>query len=185
MVGGGVTSASGAPASSWASRENTVIRVQPSTEQGISRFVRVAIRLVSSSHRRSGGGCRDAKAVICSAAVQVHVPVHPGRAQRRSTSDVARNLSRQGSHIRDVGSLSLAGGRPPSLALLPAIWIHVREQPGTEQGIDLAPSRSASVKPNVPMAWFRREPMLTTTSSEINQNLRSNGRRCSEAPPLA
>src|SRR3569832_2911364 len=57
--------------------------------------------------------------------------------------------------MRAVGSFSSVTRRPPRFAPLPDIWIHVRVHPGTEHGIDLAPSRSASVKPSEPVGFAK------------------------------
>src|SRR3954468_19696251 len=86
-------STSGAPANSWARRENTDVRAQPGTAQGTVLSVSAASRPSSSAHRPDGGGRLVANASICCVTVQVHVPVQPGRSQGRSTSVALAYLS--------------------------------------------------------------------------------------------
>ena len=147
-------STSGAPASSCARRENTDVRVQPGTAHGMVLSASAASSaLVSRRTGRPAAGRLVANASICCATLQVHVPLQPGAiAGPLGVLRPSRTSSRQGSHIDDAGSAGLAAPRPPSFApLADAIEIQVRVQPGTEQGDDFAPSRSASVNPARPM----------------------------------
>ena len=146
-------STSGAPASSWARRENTDVRVQPGTAHGIALSASAAEpALVVGAQARAAAAAWWRTPPSAAPRVQVQVPLQPGRSQARSASFAFAYASRHGSHIDDAGSDGSAAPRPPSFApLADAIEIQVRVHPGTEQGDDFAPSRSASVNPARPM----------------------------------
>ena len=142
------------PASSCARRENTDVRVQPGTAQGTALSSSAAsLRLAVGAQpvRRLAAWSRTppSAAVDGPGPGAVAARAIAGRARRPSAF---ANFSRQGSHIDDAGSAGSAAPRPPSLApLADAIEIQVRVHPGTEQGDDFAPRRSASVNPARPM----------------------------------
>ena len=145
-------STSGAPASSCARRENTDVRVQPGTAHGMACRRAPPSGASSSAHRPAGGGRLAANASICCA-----TRPGPGAGAARAIAgalDVLRLRVRLAAGIahRRRGSAGFAAPRPPSFApLADAIEIQVRVHPGTEQGDDFAPSRSASVNPARPM----------------------------------
>ena len=112
-------STSGAPASSWARRENTDA-ARAAGDGARDRSCRPAPRAGArqSAHRPVGGGRLAANASICCATLQVQVPVQPGRSQGRSTSFAFAYVSRQGSHIDDAGSAGFGGAAAAELGAL-------------------------------------------------------------------
>src|ERR1039457_6919145 len=143
-------SASGWPCEmSCCCRVKTAVRVQPGTVQVISLSSRVSSRDWHASQRCFGAGLSVAKASSWAVALQVQGLVHPGRSHLRSMSCKRRDFSRHGSHMPSVDASPSDGPCPSPNALLDS-WSQVRVHPGTRQGMDLAPNRSASV--NFPAA---------------------------------
>ena len=147
---GGSGGASGWPcAMSCCCLLRSAVRSQPGTAHVTCWSSRLSSRDWQAAQSCLGAGRSEAKASSWAAAVQVQAPEQPGRSHLRSTSCTRRDFSRHGSHIPSDAEAASPRARPRPSALFDS-WRNVRVHPGTRQGRDLAPSRSASV--NVPAA---------------------------------